>query len=142
MKILVCGGRDYDDRERFLEVMNKYRELYTYPYDPCGKSAKCYMQIISGMAPGADTLAARYARAFQLKLHEFPADWTDLSHPDAVVRRRRDGSLYDAKAGARRNARMLAEGKPELVVAFRGGSGTRDMIRQARKAGVEVVEVA
>lgn len=40
-----------------------------------------------------------------------------------------------------RNARMLAEGKPDLVVAFPGGRGTADMVRQARAAGVEVIEV-
>lgn len=36
---------------------------------------------------------------------------------------------------------MLSEGKPSLVVAFPGGEGTADMVRKARAAGVEVVEV-
>jgi hypothetical protein len=36
---------------------------------------------------------------------------------------------------------MLTEGKPELVVAFPGGRGTAHMMRIAREAGVEVVEV-
>ena len=36
---------------------------------------------------------------------------------------------------------MLMEGKPDLVVAFPGGAGTANMIKQARKAGVEVIEV-
>jgi len=30
---------------------------------------------------------------------------------------------------------------PDLVVAFAGGTGTADMIRQARGAGVETIEV-
>ena len=33
---------------------------------------------------------------------------------------------------------MLAEGKPDLVVAFPGGAGTANMIEQARAAGVRV----
>jgi UDP-N-acetylmuramoylalanine-D-glutamate ligase len=37
---------------------------------------------------------------------------------------------------------MLAEGKPDLVVAAPGGRGTADMVRRARDAGIEVVEVA
>jgi hypothetical protein len=37
---------------------------------------------------------------------------------------------------------MLDDGKPELVVAFPGGRGTADMMRRAREAGVEVIEVA
>jgi hypothetical protein len=36
---------------------------------------------------------------------------------------------------------MLMEGKPDLVVAFPGGRGTANMIEQARKAGVEVLEI-
>lgn len=36
---------------------------------------------------------------------------------------------------------MLDEGKPDLVVVFPGGTGTADMVRRAKKAGVEVIEV-
>jgi hypothetical protein len=35
---------------------------------------------------------------------------------------------------------MLALGKPDLVLAFPGGRGTRDMVAKAIKAGVRVVE--
>lgn len=45
------------------------------------------------------------------------------------------------KAGPLRNARMLAEGKPDVVVAFPGGRGTEDMVARARAAGVPVREV-
>jgi UDP-N-acetylmuramoylalanine-D-glutamate ligase len=38
--------------------------------------------------------------------------------------------------------RMLKEGKPNYVVAFPGGPGTRDMVNKAKAAGVPVVEVA
>lgn len=141
-RVLVCGGRKFDDRELFLSVMNRWRANYTYPYDPCGKSAECFMQIIAGEATGADALAKRYAEVMGLKYHPFPADWTDLSHPDAVIKTRRDGTKYDAKAGSRRNQRMLDEGKPGLVIAFPGGTGTADMVRRAKRAGVPVVEIA
>jgi ABC-type branched-subunit amino acid transport system substrate-binding protein len=36
---------------------------------------------------------------------------------------------------------MIREGKPDAVVAFPGGRGTADMVRQARAAGIEVREV-
>jgi len=36
---------------------------------------------------------------------------------------------------------MLDEGRPTLVVEFPGGRGTADLIRRARSAGVEVIEV-
>ena len=32
-------------------------------------------------------------------------------------------------------------GKPDLVVAFPGGAGTLNMVMQARKAGVRVIEI-
>lgn len=43
-------------------------------------------------------------------------------------------------AGPMRNRQMLDE-KPDLVVAFAGGSGTRNMIDIARRAGVKVIVV-
>lgn len=37
--------------------------------------------------------------------------------------------------------KMLADGKPDLVVAFSGGRGTAHMVKIALAAGVEVLEV-
>jgi hypothetical protein len=44
-------------------------------------------------------------------------------------------------AGPLRNQRMLDEGKPDLVVAFPGGGGTKDIVRRAVKAGLALHEV-
>jgi hypothetical protein len=41
--------------------------------------------------------------------------------------------LIDASEAA-----TLDEGKPDLVVAFPGGGGTKDMVRRAVKAGVPI----
>jgi hypothetical protein len=41
-------------------------------------------------------------------------------------------------AGPVRNGRMLSEGKPHEVIAFKGGKGTCNMVDQAAKAGVSV----
>ena len=43
------------------------------------------------------------------------------------------------KAGPLRNQRMLDDGKPDMVVAFPGGGGTKDMVRRAAKAGVAIM---
>ena len=37
---------------------------------------------------------------------------------------------------------MLTEGKPDVVVAFPGGKGTINMIRQAKKKGITVILVS
>jgi acyl-CoA synthetase (NDP forming) len=55
----------------------------------------------------------------------FPANW----------------KKHGKSAGPIRNQLMLDVGKPDLVIAFPGGSGTADMIRRARKAGVPVKEI-
>lgn len=126
MRVLVCGGRDFTDRKMFVEAMEPIREGQRWGYDPCGKSDKDHLEIISGGAKGADSLAIEYAKAFSLPLQVFEADWEN------------QGSF----AGPARNKRMLDEGKPDIVIAFPGGRGTADMVRKARKAGVEVIEIA
>lgn len=121
MKILVCGGRNYDDWETFRKVLWKYYvEGLRTPVD--GKSS---LEIISGMARGADSMAVSFAKTFGLKLHEYPADW----------------AWHGKGAGAIRNRQMLNEGKPDLVVAFPGGVGTYHMISIAKRAGVRVIEI-
>lgn len=44
-------------------------------------------------------------------------------------------------AGPRRNGEMLRETVPTLVVAFPGGSGTEDCVRQARAMEINVLFV-
>lgn len=114
MRVLACGGRDYRD----FEVVK--REL-DYLYLIEGVDV-----LIEGGARGADTLARVWAVQRGVRVETYPAEW----------------DVYGKAAGARRNAQMLAEGKPNLVVAFPGGRGTADMVRQAKAAGVPVVFVA
>lgn len=81
--------------------------------------------VIEGGARGADACAWKFTKMRGVERLTFPADWS------------RDGKA----AGAIRNQRMLDEGKPDLVVAFPGGNGTADMVRRAKRAGIEVKEI-
>lgn len=115
MRVLVCGGRDYSDREH---TQNTLTELHA--------RRGPITTVIHGAARGADTEGMLWAIATQgVGSVAFPADW----------------NRYGKAAGAMRNERMLTEGKPDLVVAFPGGVGTADMVRRAKKAGVEVILV-
>jgi hypothetical protein len=81
--------------------------------------------VIHGGAQGADSIAGRAAERSGLTVEVYRADW----------------QKHGRAAGPIRNARMLAEGKPDRVIAFRmpGESrGTDDMIRQAKAAGIPV----
>lgn len=114
MRVLVCGGRNYDDIRKVYAVLDK---LHAEAGIDC---------LIHGGARGADDLADRWAGSCGIHIEMYEADWEN------------QGSF----AGPMRNKRMLDEGKPDLVIAFPGGRGTADMVRKARRAGVEVVEIA
>jgi hypothetical protein len=128
LRLLVTGGRNYADADSINMLLSAIHERRG--------PITC---IIHGGATGADTLAKEWALAHNIKELPYPADWDDLTQPDALIRVRRDGKRYDARAGFRRNQRMIDEGKPTLVAAFPGGNGTADMSRRARQAGLHVV---
>lgn len=111
MRILVCGGREFDDLQLLFDTME---ELNLDEKQP--------ITIIAGEAKGADWLARVYAKYCGWEYEGYPADW----------------KAHGKAAGHIRNGRMLLEGKPDLVVAFPGGKGTQNMIQQAEKAGVPV----
>lgn len=113
MRVLVCGGRDYHDREKVFEVISSMR------------AEKKITMLIAGCASGADALALECADLLRIDHTKFFANW--------------DEQLMSA--GPIRNQRMLNVMSPELVVAFPGGKGTADMCERARKAGIKVMEV-
>jgi hypothetical protein len=86
---------------------------------------RLFATLIAGGARGADTLAYEWAQARGIPAVVYKADWAKLGRA----------------AGPIRNQRMLGEGNPNLVIAFPGGRGTANMVRLAREAGVEVIEL-
>lgn len=120
MRILVCGGRDYTDKEMVWGTLDGLARI-----DDANPLATD-VTIIHGGAQGADLLADTWAITSYAQIEHYPADWT----------------AHGIAAGPIRNQRMLDEGKPDLVVAFPGGRGTADMVRRARRSGVPVMEIA
>ena len=112
-RVLVCGGRDYVDRQSLYQVLD------------AAHSANPIELLIAGGAAGADLLAADWADYRGVKKLIFVADWENEGR----------------SAGPKRNQRMLDEGKPDMVVAFPGGAGTADMRKRAEAAGVPVVKI-
>jgi len=113
MRVLVCGGRDFNDWVKACGVFDSEDEHLGIDV------------VIHGAARGADSLADRWARERGKPTLPFPADW----------------HLNGRAAGPIRNQRMLDEGKPNIVIAFPGGRGTADMVRRARAAGIPVEEI-
>lgn len=122
MRVLVCGGRDYSDRDKVFSTLNALSGTAMGDEPNPSWLPRPDMMIISGAAKGADTLAIDWAVIHWVPFEEYPADWDKHGKP----------------AGFIRNKQMLDEGKPDLVIAFPGGRGTNMMIDLARKAGVAV----
>lgn len=142
MRVLVTGGRNYADCVLVWSTLQDLCEI-------AAMRGETFTVIEGGCPTGADYLAREWSyrhgsrshRITAVELIDEPADWTDLSHKDARIKTRRDGSKYDANAGPRRNQKMIDVHKPDCCVAFPGGSGTADCIRRANKAGIEVIKV-
>ena len=114
-KILVTGGRDFNNRMEVNSVLCEYRAKY----------GSKNLIIIEGAAKGADKLAHLFVIANNIENWRFPADW----------------KKYPKSAGPIRNKQMLDEGQPNLVIAFPGGAGTQNMIQQSEARGIEVRKI-
>lgn len=98
---------------------------------------------ITGEGTGIDQVAKEWIVATLGKdnYKGFPAKWNDFSHPRSVRKYRKDGSVYNASAGPIRNGEMSEVA--DAVIAFvncaeQNGSGTWDMVRQARSKNLPV----
>ena len=107
--VIVAGGREFLNYALLTYIL---RGLL-HPADV----------IVSGCAPGADSLAIKFADEYGWKCEKFPADWAN------------EGKY---KAGFLRNTRMVA--CSQVLIAFWDGQsgGTRDVIFKALEAKREV----
>lgn len=112
-KVLVCGDRNWKDRDYIFERLDEMVPLW-------GIS-----EVIEGCARGADRIAEEWALSRKMWLYHFPAKWDE----------------FGKAAGAIRNRQMLTEGTPDLVIAFHPylqlSKGTKDMVEIARAANIE-----
>jgi hypothetical protein len=128
IRLLVCGGRDFNDTGLAHRALSRIHDEFHIKL------------LIHGDAHGADRICGAWARASGIPVLPYPADWDDLSHPDALIKCRKDGTPYDARAGIRRNGWMLEEGRPHMLLALPGGTGTADMTRKAFHAGIKIIK--
>lgn len=117
-RILVCGGREYDDHKTLSKILHALKPIEIIQ----GGQKK---RIRDGVYVGADYHALQFAIENDIPYQEFPANW----------------DLYGKKAGFLRNKEMLEKSDPDFTVAFPGGKGTLDMITQTLKAGKTVLKV-
>jgi len=111
MRVLVCGDRNWSHKAIIQKILSSIKPDV----------------VIEGEARGADSMAREVAESLEIVVEKYPANW----------------EKYGKSAGMVRNTQMLKEGKPDLVLAFHddieNSKGTKNMVAQARKAGIETV---
>lgn len=108
MKVIVAGSRSITSRRMVAEAIEK--------------SGFTIKQLVSGTAPGVDTVALEWA--------------LDQGYP--VMRMSADWAAYPRGAGRHRNLAM-AQYADALVAVWDGKSpGTKHMIETARRMGLQV----
>jgi hypothetical protein len=109
MKVIIAGGRDFNNYDFLCEMCNNIFQKEGY-------------EIVSGNAKGADKLGEKYAKEKNIKLTLFPADWN------------KNGKA----AGFIRNKEM-AEYGDILIAFWDGKSkGTKHMIDLANNKNLSV----
>ena len=117
MVLAFVGSRDWFNRDKIYEVMSKKKELAA----KLGED----LTIVSGGAQGADSLSESVAKELGINVIVYNAQWKQ----------------YGKAAGPIRNQRILDDGRPDMVVAFRkkGASKVTDnMLEKTRKRKIPI----
>lgn len=112
-RLLVTGGRDFDQPLIVFAALLAYHEIQ--PITVLGH----------GDAPGLDRLAAEWAELVSVPVCTYPANWP----------------LHGALAGRVRNAKMLRDFRPDVLMSFPGGNGTSHMTSITEAAQIPVVKI-
>lgn len=107
-KVIITGGRDYNDVVMVEDVLNFIRPDI----------------VIHGDCSGADTIAKNWAKERFIK---------DIPYPYL--------SEYGKAGGPIRNKQMCSENTDAIVIAFPGGKGTENCIKEAVKLNMIVMRV-
>lgn len=110
MKVVVCGGRNFRSPAQVWRGLDDVH------------AERPITQLMHGGANGVDRFAREWAaKNPAIKRYVCHAQW----------------EKHGKQAGPIRNKSMVKWG-PDLVIAFPGGRGTADMVRQAKAAGIAV----
>ena len=110
MKVIIAGGRDFNNYNFLCQKVDKIL------------SRQKDIEIVSGVAYGADKLGERYAIERNLTITRFPADW----------------NTYGKSAGYRRNAEMAEYADALIAFWNRRSRGTKHMIDIANNKNLKV----
>lgn len=108
MRVIIAGGRDFNDYEMLKEK--------------CKGILRRGDTVVSGMARGADSLGLLLAERNGLHVAEYPAEW----------------DKYGNSAGHKRNFRMSQNADALIAFWDGFSKGTKNMIEQAHAARLDI----
>lgn len=111
VRVLVTGGRDYVDASTVQRTLDELDQQLGI------------VAVIEGGALGADAGTRWWAWSRGMMPETYKAAWRYLG----------------PSAGPRRNTTMLENSRPDLVIAFPGGVGTKDCVTKAIARGIKVL---
>lgn len=127
MVVIICGGRDFRDRSKMAEALDYW--MQRLPITKVVHGGQTSFDRLTKEKYGTDYLAGEWAKS-----RNIPVVVEAVSDEE--------WKKVGRGAGPMRNRRMLDRHNPERVIAFKGGSGTENMLEQARGRGVKCIEVA
>ena len=95
-KVIIAGGRSIKDYKLVKQLVDEIVEANKLEVS----------HVISGRAYGVDRLGEQWATQRGVDIDYMPADWDDVSVPNAVVKYNQRGVAYNAVAGHLRNEEM------------------------------------
>ena len=110
-RVLCFGGRNYADAAKVHEVLWFLATAWQAPF-----------VVINGGARGADTLCKEWGLKHGYPTITMDAPWTAMGR----------------SAGSIRNGWMIEFALPNYAVGFPGGTGTADMTKRLKRAGIPV----
>lgn len=118
MKLIIAGGRDFNNEDLLCVELNKLVAEGIIDES---------VELICGMARGADMLGYRVFKQQDLPIHEFHPDWDGLGKRAGFVRNADMGNAADLALifwdGKSRGTKhmidfMVRVGKPHRVVSY------------------------
>lgn len=120
-KVIIAGGRDFEQQSHKQLMFDSWKNILKV------NEPGTRIEIVSGCARGADSLAIELARVYKYPVHKFPADWDSHGKSAGFIRNREMAQFADALLAfwdtkSRGTANMISEmqklHKPVYVVRY------------------------
>jgi hypothetical protein len=109
VKVVIAGGREYTFTQDDKAILNKLHSKFRFT------------EVVSGGARGADHEGELWAKAHNISLKIFPADWDTHGKSAGYIRNRQMAEYADA------------------VILMPGGKGTASMHKEADRMKLQIL---